>query len=200
MVAIGAIVVALAGTSYAAFSLPRNSVGTNQLKNGAVTGAKLQNGAVTSAKVKDGSLLAADFKTGQVPAGPQGVQGTPGLMALKTVDGAILSLAPGGFDAPPDAQCPPGMYVVGTGFNGPFNDVGGFVEAYGTFVGGFFENASSITLDGSVQAICAQIPPEATVASARNVRAARSRYTADLTRAIALVRRERALKAKVRSR
>ena len=92
------------------------------------------------------------------------------------------------------------MYVVGTGFNGPFNDVGGFVQAYGTFVGGFFENASLITLDGSVQAICAQIPPDATVASARNLRAARSRYTADLTRAIALVRRERALKANVRSR
>jgi hypothetical protein len=45
--------------------------------------------------------------------------------------------------------------VVGTGFNGPFDVVGGFVLAFGTFVGGFFENESSIPLDANVQAICA---------------------------------------------
>jgi hypothetical protein len=46
-----ALVAALGGTSYAAFSLPKNSVGTKQLKNGAVTGPKIKNGAVSAAKL-----------------------------------------------------------------------------------------------------------------------------------------------------
>jgi hypothetical protein len=36
-----ALFIALGGTSYAAAKLPRNSVGTTQLKSGAVTEAKL---------------------------------------------------------------------------------------------------------------------------------------------------------------
>src|SRR5579862_5323021 len=46
-----ALVVALGGTSYAAFRPPSNSVGTKQLKNGAVTTRKIRNGAVTAAKI-----------------------------------------------------------------------------------------------------------------------------------------------------
>ena len=46
-----ALVVALGGTGYAAFKLPKNSVGTNQLKNGAVTSNKLRNGAVGGSKL-----------------------------------------------------------------------------------------------------------------------------------------------------
>ncbi|MEZ5123002.1 MAG: hypothetical protein R2736_15730 [Solirubrobacterales bacterium] len=63
-----ALFVALGGTSYAAASLPRNSVGTPQL----------QNGAVTSAKVRNGSLTARDFRAGSLPRGPQGPQGAQG--------------------------------------------------------------------------------------------------------------------------
>ncbi len=81
-----ALVVALGGTSYAA-ALAANSVGTPQLRAGAVTGSKLASGAVsatklassavTSAKVRDGSLTNADvlrgsllasaFRAGQLP-------------------------------------------------------------------------------------------------------------------------------------
>jgi hypothetical protein len=68
VVAYLALFVALGGTSYAAFSLPKNSVGTKQLRNGAVTGSK----------VKAHSLNAKDFKTGQLPAGSQGLQGAAG--------------------------------------------------------------------------------------------------------------------------
>jgi len=68
MVAFVALLVALAGTSYAAVQLPANSVGTKQLKKNAVTGKK----------VKNRSLRAADFATGQLPAGPQGPQGAQG--------------------------------------------------------------------------------------------------------------------------
>jgi hypothetical protein len=47
-----AVMVALGGTSYAAFGLPNNSVTSKKLKNGAVHAADLGNGAVTSAKLK----------------------------------------------------------------------------------------------------------------------------------------------------
>jgi hypothetical protein len=44
------------GAAYAATSLGKNSVGTRQIKNGAVTAAKIKNGAITGAKVNLGSL------------------------------------------------------------------------------------------------------------------------------------------------
>src|SRR3990172_8385672 len=72
-----ALFVALGGTSYAA-TLPRNSVGTAQLKAQAVTAPKLQSNAVPSIKVQDRSLLAKDFRERQLPAGPQGPQGPKG--------------------------------------------------------------------------------------------------------------------------
>jgi hypothetical protein len=46
-----ALFVALGGTSYAATQLPRNSVGSGQIRAGAVTAAKIHNGAITSAKL-----------------------------------------------------------------------------------------------------------------------------------------------------
>jgi len=63
-----ALLVALAGTGYAATALPANSVGNRQL----------QNNAVTSSKVKDHSLLKVDFASGQLVAGPRGSVGPPG--------------------------------------------------------------------------------------------------------------------------
>jgi hypothetical protein len=68
IVALVALVLALAGTGYAAVTLPKNSVGANQLRKS----------AVTSAKVKDGSLLSRDFKAGQIPAGAPGPKGDKG--------------------------------------------------------------------------------------------------------------------------
>lgn len=59
----------LGGGAYAAVKLPKNSVGANQLKNG----------AVTAAKVRNESLLARNFAPGQLPAGQQGEPGKEGL-------------------------------------------------------------------------------------------------------------------------
>ena len=65
-----ALFVALSGTSYAVTQLPKNSVGTKQLKRN----------AVTSTKVKDGTLVAADFQAGVLTgtAGPKGDTGATG--------------------------------------------------------------------------------------------------------------------------
>ena len=63
-----ALMVALSGTGYAVTVLPRNSVGTTQLKND----------AVVSSKVKKGSLLGTDFAPGQLPAGAPGPTGPAG--------------------------------------------------------------------------------------------------------------------------
>jgi hypothetical protein len=67
-IALLALFVALGGTSYAAATLAANSVGTRQLRNG----------AVTSKKVRDRSLLAKDFKRGQLPRGVRGPAGAVG--------------------------------------------------------------------------------------------------------------------------
>ena len=73
-----ALIVALGGTSYAAITLPRNSVGSSQIRSNAVGASEIKSGAVRSSEVKDGALLAKDFKAGQLPGGAQGPQGPQG--------------------------------------------------------------------------------------------------------------------------
>jgi hypothetical protein len=112
VVACIALLVALGGTSVAAVSaLPRNSVGTLQLKDN----------AVTSSKVKNGSLLRVDFKSGQIPAGPAGPTGPAGpagpagpgaKWALVRPDGGIAAQS-GGITL--TAKASPGDYVLDFG-------------------------------------------------------------------------------------
>ncbi|HEX7582656.1 MAG TPA: hypothetical protein VF321_06170, partial [Gaiellaceae bacterium] len=70
VVACVALFVALAGTGVAAVValVPKDSVGTAQLRSN----------AVVSSKVKDHSLEAKDFANGQLPAGPAGATGATG--------------------------------------------------------------------------------------------------------------------------
>ncbi len=56
VIALVALFVALGGTSYAALSIPANSVGSKQLKKNAVTTAKIKNGAVTAGKINTTGL------------------------------------------------------------------------------------------------------------------------------------------------
>jgi hypothetical protein len=83
VVACLALLIALGGVSYAAVTLPRNSVGPAQLRND----------AVTSKKVKNRSLLAIDFKPGQLragargPKGDKGDAGAPGISGYEIVTG-----------------------------------------------------------------------------------------------------------------
>jgi hypothetical protein len=77
VVAYLALFVALGGVSYAALKLPKNSVGSKQIKAN----------AVKSSKVKNGSLEATDFKAGELPRGERGPQGLQGLQGLQGQQG-----------------------------------------------------------------------------------------------------------------
>jgi hypothetical protein len=167
-VAVLALMVATAGTAMATGYLITS---TKQIKPSVRKALKGKRGA----RGFDG------VRGAQGVQGVAGAPGAPGLLSLTTVDGAPRTYAPGEYGAPPTAQCPSGSTVVGTGFNGPFDVVGGFVKKYGTFVGGFFENGSSIPIDGNVQAICAQLPAGAS--ATRSASSWRSQYLADVARA-----------------
>jgi hypothetical protein len=109
VVACVALAVALGGTGYAAVALPANSVGTRQLKAG----------AIVAAKVKPHSLLAVNFKAGQLPAGEQGATGLTGAAGpgaakffatvLPSADGTAATLGPS------SGLAPNGIAVQATG-------------------------------------------------------------------------------------
>jgi hypothetical protein len=113
VVACLALAISLSGAAYAvSTALPRNSVGTVQLKNN----------AVNSAKVKNASLRRVDFAAGQIPAGPQGAtgsqgpagpQGPPGASGLQLISGSGASNS----NSPKSEQqdCPAGKRAVGGG-------------------------------------------------------------------------------------
>ena len=104
-VALLALAITLGGTSYAAVTLPRDSVGAAQLRTG----------AVTSVDVRDGGLRRSDFAAGQLPAGPRGPAGPSGPA------GAAGPTGPAGPEGPagrPGATGPAGSpaAAVVTGF------------------------------------------------------------------------------------
>ena len=78
-----ALFVALGGTSYAASTLARNSVGT----------AQIARGAVTSSDVRDRSLRARDFRAGTLPRGAQGERGPQGPPGAPAESTAVSSAA-----------------------------------------------------------------------------------------------------------
>jgi hypothetical protein len=132
-----ALMVALGGTSYAATTLSKNSVGSAQIKSGGVAGSDIRSNAITSAKVKNGSLKAVDFAAKQLPAGAQGpkgdtgakgdvgakgatgAQGDTGTVGAATVVSktAAADLADG-TKASYDAYCPAGQQAIGGGGRG----------------------------------------------------------------------------------
>jgi hypothetical protein len=136
-----ALFVALGGASYAATQLPKNSVGSVQIKADAVTGAK----------VKDGSLRAADFGGGQIPAGPAGSagaagprgvpgpQGEPGFRGEQGEQGVEGTRGPSdayyAFDNPASVDekeltlwVPAGSYVVNGSMGAASDDAGDFAN------------------------------------------------------------------------
>ena len=165
-----ALIIALGGTSYAAVTLGRNSVGNVQLKPS----------AVTSAKVKDKSLMAKDFKAGQVPAGKAGAKGADGAPGAPGAPGTPGQTGPPGPAQYPqivykvsggienlnnmqnkgEIQCDPGMVAIGGGVYG-FGGVGHDVNAsYPSADHGGWEalmnNQTGATQTFQVYAVCSR--------------------------------------------
>jgi hypothetical protein len=79
-----ALFVALGGTGYAAIALPRNSVGSPQIRSNAVGAAELKRGSVSSRAIRQRSVRLSDVSTRARNAlrgatGPQGPAGPPGV-------------------------------------------------------------------------------------------------------------------------
>jgi hypothetical protein len=66
--ATGALFVALGGTSYAAITLPDNSVGTRQIRTGGVGKSEIQTGGVGQSEIRSGAVGKGEIKTGGVGA------------------------------------------------------------------------------------------------------------------------------------
>ena len=96
VIAVIALVVAVGGTSYAALTLPKGSVGAKQLKKNSVGKKQLKKNSVTSVKVKNGSLKSIDFGSGELPKGDKGDKGdrgTNGTNGTNGVNGSAVAFA-----------------------------------------------------------------------------------------------------------
>jgi len=120
LVAVLALCIATGGVGYAAGSLPKNSVGSKQVKNGALKGKDLKNNAVSSTKVKDDSLTGADIAEGTLDLPRSGTAVLSGGDFQPTssatdytvsLEGELSSLSAAFFVATPPV--PPGATVTG---------------------------------------------------------------------------------------
>jgi hypothetical protein len=94
VVACIALSVALGGTSYAAITLPRNSVGTKQLKKNAVTAVKVRANAITSPKVKNNALTGADINESTLGTVPKATNATNATNATTAANSTNLEGTP----------------------------------------------------------------------------------------------------------
>jgi hypothetical protein len=99
VISVLALFVALGGASYAALELPRNSVGTTQLRNGAVTRAKVNPKLLAALKGRRGV---------RGRTGAAGAAGAPGAAGVTGAAGLLL-------DALPSGKSLRGVYSVGGG-------------------------------------------------------------------------------------
>ena len=133
IVAIIALIVSMGGTGYAAFTLPNNSVGTKQLKNGAVTAAKVKRHSLTGAQInlkKLGTVPAARDAGRALRAGTAAPTGKAG--------GALAGTYPNPFIAPAEpvhmvgAAGQPQFDVDWTNVNAGFQPAGFYKDPFGT--------------------------------------------------------------------
>ena len=65
-IALAALFVALGGTSYAAVAIPKDSVGSRQLRRGAVTSIKIHSGSITPGKLSSKSFGGRIFEFAEI--------------------------------------------------------------------------------------------------------------------------------------
>jgi len=117
-----ALFLALGGGAYAAATLPKNSVGTTQLRKAAVTRAKIKNNAVDGTKVADRSITGADVKESTLTIVPSATHAGLAAGLDKVTYKAVASgvpatppFSPTDSIATASATCNPGQHVVGGG-------------------------------------------------------------------------------------
>src|SRR5829696_8101780 len=93
VVALIALFVALGGVSYAAITLPANSVGARQLKKDAVTNAKIKAKAVTGAKVAANTLTGANIVESSLDTVPTAANATNATNANNAANAAHAATA-----------------------------------------------------------------------------------------------------------
>ena len=158
VIAVIALFVAMAGTGYAAFKLPNNSVGTKQLKKDAVTGAKVKKGSLDGSDIKLATL-------GTVPAATKAVAAetaTRATSAENATRAGTAANADHAVTADSASSIPPAgpIHLVGTpgeppflsnSTNHPFPSVPG---ASGTYqhVGFYKDHEGIVHLEGVVDA------------------------------------------------
>jgi len=133
VIAIIALIISMGGTGYAAFTLPNNSVGTKQLKNGAVTAAKVKRHSLTGAQINLktlGTVPAARDAGRALKAGTAAPSGKAG--------GALAGTYPNPFIAPAEpvhmvgAAGQPQFDVDWTNVNAGFQPAGFYKDPFGT--------------------------------------------------------------------
>jgi collagen triple helix repeat protein len=102
-----ALAITAGGSAYAAVIVPASSVGSAQLRRGAVTTEKLANSAVSSGAVAPASLVGADL-AGDALDGPRGLPGAPGSAGPIGIPGPDGPKGPRGPLGPAGLQGDPG--------------------------------------------------------------------------------------------
>ena len=103
VVALIALFVALGGASYAAVTLPRNSVGAAQLKKGAVTPPKVAKKTIALFRGQRGLRGLAGARGPQGAQGPTGAQGPAGAAGPQGAQGLVGPTGPTGPTGPAGA-------------------------------------------------------------------------------------------------
>jgi hypothetical protein len=99
-IALLALFIALSGTTYAASTLARNSVGTAQLKNGAVTKKKINKKTIKALKGNRGLRGLTGAQGAPGPRGATGAQGVQGVHGAKGDIGPTFGAINGTNDTP----------------------------------------------------------------------------------------------------
>jgi hypothetical protein len=124
-----ALFVALGGLAVAA-GLPKNSVGTKQLKKNAVTAAKIKDDAVGTTKIQDGAVSAAKVQNGAIGAAKiqdraiTGAQIADGSLTGAQVNASTLGTVPSAERANRADSLPPpeAWHFVGAPGEPPFQN------------------------------------------------------------------------------
>ena len=131
-----ALFIAIGGTSYAAATLPHNSVGSAQIRTGAVGSSEIKKGAVHLSDIAKSTTKSLRGALG--PQGPSGPAGAPGAAAVSYFE--VVGSA--------------GQFVRGNG-NGGGLTVGGS----GNYTVGFTRNVSDCTYTATLGATDQTVQP-----------------------------------------